>query len=227
LLERDIILGKQLIHFGQRSSGSVLSSYTYTLNADGIRTGLTEQQKESDGSTSTTTKAWTYDNLMRLTGEAVTSTISANSYTDTYSYDLVGNRLSKTDVVGTTTTVTNDSFNNNNQLTSETGTVNNVSSWSTSFQYDPEELASGRARLVPPAKGSLLCVLYDAVIVECPRFLIPLFSTSRGIDRLVAEGDPLPEFDVQAPLMGLPRLFKTTLEPVPATRATFDKDWLR
>jgi len=33
--------------------------------------------------------------------------------------------------------VTNDTFNNNDQLTSETGTVNTVSSWSTSFQYDP------------------------------------------------------------------------------------------
>jgi len=119
------------------SSGSVLSSYTYTLNADGMRTVVTEQQKESDGSTSTTTKTWSYDNLMRLTGETVTSTISANSYIDTYSYDLVDNRLSKTDVVGNTTTVTNDSFNNNDQLTSETGTVNSVSSWSTSFQYDP------------------------------------------------------------------------------------------
>jgi YD repeat-containing protein len=58
---------------------------------------VTEQQKESDGSTSTTTKTWTYDNLLRLIGEAVSSSISANSYTDTYSYDLVGNRLSKTD----------------------------------------------------------------------------------------------------------------------------------
>jgi RHS repeat-associated protein len=69
-------------------------------------------------------------------GEAVTSSISANSYTDTYSYDLVGNRLSKTDVVGTTTTVTSDIFNNNDQLTSETGTVNGSSSWSTSYGYD-------------------------------------------------------------------------------------------
>jgi len=32
----------------------------------------------------------------------------------------------------------------------------------------------------------------------------------------VAEGDSLPEFDVQAPLMGLPRIFQTTLETVPA-----------
>jgi RHS repeat-associated protein len=73
---------------------------------------------------------------MRLTGEAVTSTNSGQSYSDTYSYDLVGNRLSKTDVVGSTTTVTTDTFNNNDQLTSEAGTVNNVSSWSTSFSYD-------------------------------------------------------------------------------------------
>jgi RHS repeat-associated protein len=102
-----------------------------------MRTGVTEQQLEVGGSTSTTTKTWTYDNLTRLTGEAVVSSISANSYTDTYSYDLVGNRLSKTDVVGSTTTVTTDSFNNDDQLTSESGTVNNVSSWSTSFQYDP------------------------------------------------------------------------------------------
>jgi tetratricopeptide (TPR) repeat protein len=55
------------------------------------------------------------------------------------------------------------------------------------------------------------------VIVECPRFLIPLFSTCRGIDRIIAEGDPLPDFNVQAPLLSLPRLFKTTLETVPAT----------
>jgi hypothetical protein len=56
-------------------------------------------------------------------------------------------------------------------------------------------------------------------LVECPRFLIPLFSTCRGIDQLVAEGDSPPEFDVQAPLMSLPRIFRTTLETVPATVA--------
>jgi hypothetical protein len=44
------------------------------------------------------------------------------------------------------------------------------------------------------------------VIVECPAFLIPLFSSYPGIDRLVAEGTPLPAFDVQAPLLSLPYL---------------------
>src|SRR6266851_8953393 len=113
------------------SSGTTLSSYSYTLNADGMRTGATEQQKESDGSTSTTTKTWTYDNLMRLTGEAVSSTNSGQSYTDTYSYDLVGNRLSKTDVANGQTETINDVFNNNDQLTNETGT--GQSSYVTTF----------------------------------------------------------------------------------------------
>lgn len=54
------------------------------------------------------------------------------------------------------------------------------------------------------------------VVVECPEEMIPLLSTCAGIDRLVAEGKELPEFDVQAPLMSMPKLFGTTLETVPA-----------
>src|SRR5262249_44587431 len=54
------------------------------------------------------------------------------------------------------------------------------------------------------------------VIVECPGSLIPLFSTCPGIHRLTAEGEPLPEFDVQAPLLSLPGLLGTTLATVPA-----------
>src|SRR5207245_780764 len=46
------------------------------------------------------------------------------------------------------------------------------------------------------------------VLVECPGFLIPLFSTCPGIDQLVAEGTPLPGFDVHAPLMSLPYLLQ-------------------
>jgi tetratricopeptide (TPR) repeat protein len=62
------------------------------------------------------------------------------------------------------------------------------------------------------------------VVVECTRMLIPLFSTCKGIDQLVAEGEPLPDFDVQVPLMSLPRLFKTTLETVPAAVPYFFPD---
>jgi tetratricopeptide (TPR) repeat protein len=55
------------------------------------------------------------------------------------------------------------------------------------------------------------------VVVECPGMLVPLFSSCAGIDRLVAEGDSLPPFDVHLPLMSLPHRLGTTLETVPAS----------
>jgi Tfp pilus assembly protein PilF len=64
------------------------------------------------------------------------------------------------------------------------------------------------ARLVKERGGT--------VIVECPPFLMPLFSFVSGIDRLVGEDQSLPGFDVQAPLMSLPRLLGTTLANIPA-----------
>jgi ADP-heptose:LPS heptosyltransferase len=54
------------------------------------------------------------------------------------------------------------------------------------------------------------------VLVECPAFLHPLLSRCPGIDRLLAEGSPLPEFDVHVPLLSLPHLLGTTLATIPA-----------
>src|SRR5258708_3404885 len=92
---------------------TLLSSYVYTLQADGLRIGVTEQQLEGDTTTSTITKIWTYDALQRLTQEQLTSSISANSYTDTYVMDLVGNRLTKTHTQGAQILTVNDVFNSN------------------------------------------------------------------------------------------------------------------
>ena len=55
------------------------------------------------------------------------------------------------------------------------------------------------------------------VVLECPRLLVPLFSTCEGIDALVAEGEQLPAFDAQVPLMSLPGLLGTTLATIPAS----------
>jgi Flp pilus assembly protein TadD len=54
------------------------------------------------------------------------------------------------------------------------------------------------------------------VVLECPARMVPLLSTCAGVDRLVAEGEALPSFDVQAPLLSLPGLLGTTLVTVPA-----------
>lgn len=54
------------------------------------------------------------------------------------------------------------------------------------------------------------------VLLECPPPLARLAATCPGIDRVVPWGEPLPEFDVHAPLLSLPAVLGTTLATVPA-----------
>src|SRR5262249_33075308 len=54
------------------------------------------------------------------------------------------------------------------------------------------------------------------VVLQCQGALAPLLSGCPGVDRLVPRGEPLPPFDVHAPLLSLPALLGTTLETVPA-----------
>lgn len=53
------------------------------------------------------------------------------------------------------------------------------------------------------------------VVVECQSRLVPLVATVAGIDEAVPAGLPLPEHDVQAPLLSLPYIFGTRLETIP------------
>jgi hypothetical protein len=53
------------------------------------------------------------------------------------------------------------------------------------------------------------------VIVECPRALVQVLEGCAGIDQLIVAGSPLPAFDVQAPLLSLPGIFRTTLDTIP------------
>jgi tetratricopeptide (TPR) repeat protein len=54
------------------------------------------------------------------------------------------------------------------------------------------------------------------VVLVCQRALIPLMKRCQGVAQVVAQGDHLPSFDTHAPLLGLPRIFGTTLESIPA-----------
>ncbi|MCK6453886.1 MAG: tetratricopeptide repeat-containing glycosyltransferase family protein [Alphaproteobacteria bacterium] len=56
------------------------------------------------------------------------------------------------------------------------------------------------------------------VIVECQKRLLRLFQGQGGAlaDLVIARGDKLPEFDVQAPMMSLPFLMRTNLADIPA-----------
>jgi tetratricopeptide (TPR) repeat protein len=54
------------------------------------------------------------------------------------------------------------------------------------------------------------------VVLQCPGYLMPLLRTCPHADRVVAEEDPIPPYDVQVPLLSLPGLLGTTLDSVPA-----------
>lgn len=45
--------------------------------------------------------------------------------------------------------------------------------------------------------------------------LADLVATCPGLDAVIPEGEPLPPFDLQLPLLSLPRVFRTTLETIP------------
>jgi tetratricopeptide (TPR) repeat protein/glycosyltransferase involved in cell wall biosynthesis/ADP-heptose:LPS heptosyltransferase len=57
---------------------------------------------------------------------------------------------------------------------------------------------------------------FGRVILECPKPLFRLCESLLHLDQLIVEGHSLPEFDVYAPLMSLPRILGTTLATIPA-----------
>jgi hypothetical protein len=53
------------------------------------------------------------------------------------------------------------------------------------------------------------------VILEVPQQLLRLMKSLDGPARIVAQGEALPDFDFQCPLMSLPLAFQTVLETIP------------
>jgi len=53
------------------------------------------------------------------------------------------------------------------------------------------------------------------LVLECQRPLAPLLATLAGVSRVVPEGDSLPPFDAQLPMMSLPNVFETSLQTIP------------
>lgn len=54
------------------------------------------------------------------------------------------------------------------------------------------------------------------VVVESQPPLTRLLTTCPGVDQVVARWQPLPHYDLVAPLLSLPRIFNTSLESIPA-----------
>lgn len=110
--------------------GTTLALYSYTMDNAGNRTGVTETQLLPNGTVNTRTVAYTYDNLYRLLSETISGDSQGGNGTVSYSYDLVGNRMSRTSNVAGVSTVT-DTYNANDELTTEfSGGV------TTTYSYD-------------------------------------------------------------------------------------------
>ncbi len=54
------------------------------------------------------------------------------------------------------------------------------------------------------------------VLLECQSSLRGLLEGAAGVDQVIPQGQSLPPADVQFPLMGLPIIFKTTIDTIPA-----------
>jgi tetratricopeptide (TPR) repeat protein len=94
-------------------------------------------------------------------------------------------------------------------------------------QWQGEPLA-GRTILLHAEQGlgdTLQFVRYLAIVkdlgattlLSCPESLHRLLGSCRGIDRLVSAGQNPPPHDIQAALLSLPRILKTTMSSIPAS----------
>ena len=110
-----------------------------------------------------------------------------------------------------------------------TGPDNTVSAREYRPLWDGSDL-QGKTILLHAEQGlgdSLQFVRYAAmvknqggrVIVGCYPQLNRLFSTVDGIDLLIVKGEPLPEFDVQVPMLSLPYILGTTRSTIPGNTA--------
>jgi len=110
----------------------LLFGATYDVDATGARTGTAE----SDASGPTRSVGYSYDGVKRLTAEVITRSGQPDRVTQ-YTYDAVGNRLTKTEA-GTLTTYAVD---DNDRLQSET-----TAGTTTLYTYDDNGNTTGQAK---------------------------------------------------------------------------------
>jgi len=60
------------------------------------------------------------------------------------------------------------------------------------------------------------------VILEVQPTLVKLLKNLAGVSQIIADGDPLPHFDFQCPMMSLPLIFSTETSTIPPITLTLD-----
>ena len=128
--------------------GDLLASYDYTVRADGRRTSSTETfwiDSNEDGvqtpdELKQTTYDWTYDGLNRLTDEVIDHWDDAFDQTESFTYDLTGNRTSLDRDKGNDGTIDEAitySYDSNDRLTEELlDSIVDTEDTTTTYGYD-------------------------------------------------------------------------------------------
>ncbi len=127
----------RLTSIQHKLGATLLLGVAYTLDASGLRTGITETGQIDRQ------VAYTYDGVKRLTNETVTQL--GNDRRTSWTYDRTGNRLTQTKSVGpasspTGTATTAYVYDANDRLESETlalsGSVPGATAGTTTYTYD-------------------------------------------------------------------------------------------
>jgi RHS repeat-associated protein len=106
------------------AASGALTTYTYTRNANGLKTGVAELKSGVGVSPITNLFGHTYDALNRLVTE--TNRFNTNGFNSRYTYDLVGNRLLREVTVGTRTLTTTYRYDANDRLLVESNYVSSL-----------------------------------------------------------------------------------------------------
>jgi RHS repeat-associated protein len=138
---------------------NLLASYSYQLHPTGRRTNAVEVLKTEDSGTPwiTNTLSWAYDQMYRLTNETSSSSSMAGNFTNSYAYDLVGNRFSKVHKVNSGTSTTTNLYNENDQLLKEVTWSGSSMAESNAYAYDANGSLLSKART---ADGTTTTITY-------------------------------------------------------------------
>jgi len=142
----------RLTSMSVNKGASVLASYGYTLGAAGNRLSVTEQSGRRVN--------YSYDDLYRLTNETITAdAVTTNNGSIGYSYDAVGNRLSRSSSIAAVPSTTH-AFDANDRLTTDSydSNGNTISSAGNSYSFDFENrltsLNNGQVSIVYDGDGN-------------------------------------------------------------------------
>lgn len=151
----------RLTNLAVNNSSGPIESYAYTLDNAGHRTSVAELSGR--------TVNYSYDNIYRLTSEAVASDPAGNNGTVGYTYDPVGNRTQMSSTLGAVPAGA-FSYDADDHLALDTydANGNTISSGGTTNSYDFENhlIAQGGATIVYDGDGNRVKKTVGAVTTE-------------------------------------------------------------